>query len=289
MIIPGVETVHERSVWQDPRYPVFGPVDDPLDNDTVVIHYTGADDLIDGDPGEFAHQLPQYLRNMQYSYVTNRGYSVGYSFAVDWLGGVWQLRGWEFQSAANRGHNGHTVPVLMLVDGADEATPEAAASVRSLVVEAGARSGRKRGVVGHGELSGAATACPGAGLLRQIHSNVFEPKESGVVIPLSKPVRVYDSRKDDNLVPGKPVTVYVGWVGVPAHATGVFVTLTAVPGKNPGFLRAYGSVRPDTSDVNFQAHTNVANTTLVALSNGSFKVESNTWTDVVVDIKGYTV
>ena len=77
-MIPGAHTVHSREAWQDPRYPVFGPFDNPGDNDTIVIHYTAADDLIDGDPGEHADNLPAYMRAMQRSYVTNdQWYRVG--------------------------------------------------------------------------------------------------------------------------------------------------------------------------------------------------------------------
>ena len=176
-MIPGVETFHPRSHWEGLQpHPVSGPLDFSGNNDTCVVHYTGADDLIDGDPGEYASQLPQYLANIQKSYVERRGYSIGYSFAVDWLGGVWQLRGWEFQSAANRNHNDHTIPILVLVDGQDGTTPEAAKSIRNIVREATRRAGRKvMAVTGHGRLSGAATQCPGLGLLSQLDRGLFNP------------------------------------------------------------------------------------------------------------------
>lgn len=172
-MIPGVATYHPRESWQDPSYPVFGPLDDPFNNDKVVIHYTAADNLIDGDPGEHAEDLPAYMRAMQKSYVLNRGYSLGYLFAVDWLGGVWQIRGWEYQSAANKGENETTWPILMLVDADDPATPEAVASVRALVAEAERRAGRPQAIVGHKDIG--ATACPGAGLYAQVKAGVFTP------------------------------------------------------------------------------------------------------------------
>lgn len=180
-LVPGAHTVWTREAWQDPRYPVFGPADTASNNDTIVIHYTAADDLIDGDPGEHAEDLPQYMRNMQYSYVTNRGYSLGYLFAVDWLGGIWQIRGWEYQSAANSAHNEHTWPILVLVDGADAATPEAVRSIQLIGYEAERRAGRPQAVKGHGQLrvetgKGTATACPGAGLQAQVNNGTFNPK-----------------------------------------------------------------------------------------------------------------
>lgn len=203
-MIPGVETYHPRITWQDPRWPVIGPVDDWTNNTTAVIHYTAADDLIDGDPGEYAHMLPQYLRNMQYSYAKpksqgGRGYSVGYLFAVDWLGGVWQLRGWEFQSAANVNHNSYTVPILMLVDGDDGATEEALAAARAIIREAGFRAGGRRlAVVGHGDIG--STSCPGAGLRRQLRAGQFDPYAVTPPQPVVPPVVVPDLEDEEIMV-----------------------------------------------------------------------------------------
>jgi hypothetical protein len=168
-----VFTYHPRSTWVDPRYPVKGPAIEWVKVDTAVIHYTAADDLIDGDPGEHAENLPAYIRQIQQSYVTNRGYSIGYLFAVDWLGGVWQLRGWEFQSAANLGHNDHTFPILMLVDGDDRATSHAVASVRELIGTAQLLAERPLAIAGHKDIG--STRCPGVGLYAQVKAGVFTP------------------------------------------------------------------------------------------------------------------
>lgn len=174
-------TYHPRTAWQDPAKPVTGPAANWSNITTAVVHYTAADDLIDGDPGEHADDLPAYLRAMQASYLRTRGYSLGYMFAVDWLGGVWQIRGWEFQSAANKGHNGYTLPILLLVDGADPATPEAVRAVRWLIAEGGKRAGRDLAIKGHGQLYaetgiGTPTACPGVGLQAQVNAGVFSPQ-----------------------------------------------------------------------------------------------------------------
>jgi hypothetical protein len=153
LTIPGVETVHDWDAWVDPEYPVTGL---PARWDLVdrgVAHYTADDDLIDGDPGEHADDLPGYLRAMQRSYVRNRGYSIGYLFAVDWLGGAWRQRGWTIRSAANAGDvrktgtanmNPRTAPVLYLVDGADRLTPEAARTGRCIYREAARLSTARR-------------------------------------------------------------------------------------------------------------------------------------------------
>jgi hypothetical protein len=188
LTIPGIETVHARSTWVDPRYPITGPPAPWAAIDTAVIHYTSADDLIDGDPGEHADNLPAYIRAMQRSYVDARGYSLGYWWAVDWLGGVWQIRGWEFKSAANAGHNDHTGPILVLVDGNDPATREATHSIRCLIAEGQRRSRDTWAIKGHGQLRretgiGTATACCGTGLQRQVDDGEFVPRLEPVPTP----------------------------------------------------------------------------------------------------------
>jgi hypothetical protein len=194
--VPGVATVHPRSSWVDPRYPVTGPATNWGRIDTAVIHYTAADNLIDGDPGEHASNLPAYLRSIQRAYLTDprRGYSIGYWWAVDWLGGIWQLRGWDIKSAANATHNEHTAPILVLVDGSDGATPEAAHSIRCLIAETERIAGRPVvDITGHGQLTGAATQCPGAGLRFQIALGHFNPQPDPDPIP--------EPPKDDDMKP----------------------------------------------------------------------------------------
>jgi hypothetical protein len=135
-------TFHDWDAWVDPRYPVTGPRADWTRIDTAVPHYTAAVNLIDGDPGEYVYNIPPYLRAIHLDYLTHRpqpdgssGYSIGYNFAVDWLGGIWRLRGWDIRCAANKGHNDHAYAILCLVDGADPVTNEAAAAIRWLVAE----------------------------------------------------------------------------------------------------------------------------------------------------------
>lgn len=167
---------HPRSSWVPPAPPITGPAIDWTRITDIAIHYTADDDLIDGDPGEFVDRLDDYLRGMQSSYVRTRGYSVGYNAAVDWLGGSWELRGWDIRCAANRPTNDRTWAILVLVDGNDMATTHAAATIRTLVAEAERRARRELRITGHGQLPGAATACPGSGLRAQIALGEFSPR-----------------------------------------------------------------------------------------------------------------
>jgi len=170
-----VTFTHARATWLAPAPPITGPALLWHTVDTVVIHYTAAYNLIDGDPGEHADRLDDYLRAMQSASVRERGYSVVYNAAMDWPCGSWELRGLDIQCAANKGHNGHTWAVLVLVDGNDGATAHAAAEIRRLIAAAERLAGRKLKITGHGQLPGAATACPGIGLRAQITAGVFTP------------------------------------------------------------------------------------------------------------------
>lgn len=192
-MIPGV-TFHPRESWQDPAKPIRGPR--PYVAKDVLFgmaHYTADDDLPDGDPGENANDLPQYLRNAQAWYLKTKGYSLGYSFAVDWLGGVWEMRGFDYTPAANDGDKGewedpnlnhYTVAVLYLVDGDDRVTDEAAAAGRAIYKEAWRRTlaaggeWRQFDPKPHKETD--YTLCPGVGITLDIRAGrlTFDPNDA---------------------------------------------------------------------------------------------------------------
>jgi hypothetical protein len=175
-MIPGV-VVHARESWQDPAWPVVGPPANQAAIDTAVVHYTASPKI----PGD----LFAFHRSMQFSYAKprtqgGRGYSLGYRWSVvsggPRDGEVFQIRGFDLKAAANAGHNDHTEPILVLVDGDDAATPLAVRSVQAIIAESQRRSGRTFVIVGHGQLSGAATSCPGVGLRAQVAAGVFTPR-----------------------------------------------------------------------------------------------------------------
>jgi hypothetical protein len=194
--IPDVQTIHERSAWEEPGYRMqldFTRVPPIYPRATVrqpVAHYTGAMNVPDGDPGD-EHNVAGFLRRAQRDYYENRtgggytrisdgrffpGYPLGYNFGVDWLGGVWVLRGFDFLSAATNGHNGYTVAVLFFVDGANPANDLMWQSARAIGRGARTRSTRldfARGFTDHGSLrintgTGTVTACAGAGIRAQL-------------------------------------------------------------------------------------------------------------------------
>lgn len=293
LTIPGVETLHLREAWEQPAYRVAAlnpPRQIPVNITQPTAHYTAAIDLPDGDLGEFEYQIAPYLAAIQRDYWTDprRGYSIGYLFAVDWLGGVWELRGFDYKSAANYGHNEYTAPILFLVDGADEATPLAVASAVAVWREFRRRSGRadfKTRPLGHGELflttgTGTPTACPGSGVLRQLHRGDLDlDQEDWTMRPHSE--RVLDTRPINKpLLLGDPREVPVGM------ATQALVRIQALDAVRDGYLSLDGGA---TSVVNYKAGQAIASDlAFVALDNGHLTLSAHgeAGCHVVVDVQG---
>jgi hypothetical protein len=236
---------HPRTEWVDVRYPVYGPPIEWSHIDTAVIHYTADDVVPDGTRPDV---VAGYLRAIQKSYTINRGYSIGYLFAVDQQGGVWQLRGWEYKSAANAGHNDHTFPILMLTSGVERASSAAVHATQQLIADAQAVTHRTLSIVGHGDLVGAATACPGVGLRVQLKAGVFTPQpdpppdEEDDVKPV---ITTWEGETDQILVAYDPDAGVYRWRGAidgdRMVAAGIAVRgaapLTQAQKNHPTFVR----------------------------------------------------
>lgn len=196
-MIPGVDAFHPRTEWEQigfrmavdfTRQPTGFKVDRV---DTMVAHYTGAKNVPDGDPGEDLTTMRDYLRAIQRDYLANRtgggytrkmdavyfpGYHIGYSFGIDWQGGVWELRGFDYLPAATNAHNDHTVAVLFFVDGPDGANDGMWAAARAIGREVRDRSRHplfRKFYTDHGTLTatsgaGTPTACAGPGIRSQL-------------------------------------------------------------------------------------------------------------------------
>jgi hypothetical protein len=309
LAIPGVETVHPREAVATACYPILGP---PLDISRVwtpLLHYTAAVELPDGDLGEHDYQVGPYLQAVNRDYWDNRvgtgiytcasrkpGYAVGYSFAVDWLGGVWELRGFDILPAATANNNTYTLPVLFLTDAADGASDLALASARAVWREARRRSGnalflnRPRG---HREVCGGCTACPGDPLMAQRDAGLMDldyqpPQEEPPMATLAAPIRVLDTRDKGRqpLDPMQPRRVGV-LPQPPAWAGAVRANLTVTQPDAGGWLSIDGGA---TSKVNYPAGGTVANEVSIPLRNdGAWYLEltSSQRAHVVVDVCGF--
>jgi len=229
---------HNRSAWVTTR-PVTGPAFNWAGINLIVIHYTAADDLIDGDPGESADRLDDYIRSAHNSYLNdpNRGYSLGYSIAVDWLGGTWEIRGDTFKCAANLNLNDRAIAILVLVDWQDPASKFATAAIQNLVSQIRAKApgaiiiGHREGPQYHPKAT--KTRCPGDGVFAQLKAGVFEP---GTTPPADPPTDPGPTTSTYTVVAGD------GWFAI-GRKTGVEVgPLLAVNGASLSTMLHPGQV-----------------------------------------------
>jgi hypothetical protein len=235
---------------------------------------------------------------MQANYVRRRGYSLGYSVAVDQAGTSWEIRGTEFQPAANRGHNATTWVILCLVDWQNPAPQPMVDEVRNLVAWARTQAGRQLSVIGHRDL--AATRCPGDGLYSQIQAGVFEPRTPWPPKPdpapqpqpitdeepnmriVSPPVRAYDSRNTAAHGRGETRAVPLG------DYRAAFVNVTVVDPSGSGYLTVWGDghTPPNVSNVNYSHGINIANSAWVPVrTDGTVQVYTSSPCHVLIDIQ----
>ena len=164
-----------REHWEDAAMPVIGPKA-RLDRVTLLAaHYTAM--------ATVSGNTPAVLRSIQRDYTNNRGYSIGYNFAIDQVGACWECRGFDIRCAANRDFNDKTIAVLCLVDGAEPMNEVMCATFRALGAEAQRHCGQRLDVIGHRDIG--ATSCPGNGIYRQVVTGKLEP-DSGYT-PKPKP------------------------------------------------------------------------------------------------------
>jgi hypothetical protein len=173
---------HQRSEWLG-GLPFTGPEFEWSDVDLFVIHYPGGDELPTGDPGETPEQFARHLRASHNDYLTNRDppYSYGYSAVIDWRGESWEVRGEDFECAANKYVNGRSYAVQLVVDRKDPATAAQVDATNRMYAEACRSAGRELKILGHWQTTvkpytsstNPGTDCPGAGIFAQIQAGRF--------------------------------------------------------------------------------------------------------------------
>ena len=118
-----------------------------------------------------------------------------------------------------------------------------------------------------------------------------QPPDQGGINLLPAPVRIADTRDlPGKLGPARMMTVPVaGSNGVPADATAVLVSVTAVEPCADTFLTAFpcGTSLPTTSIVNAGTGSIIANSAVIRLGLGALCVYSLRPADVLVDVNGW--
>ena len=98
-------------------------------------------------------------RDVEVIHRANGWSGIGYNFAVDQAGAIYEGRGWDLAGAHSPPHNTDGIGVYVAIGGDQRPTPAALASVRWLYDEACRRSGRTLTPWWHGR--DYPTSCPG--------------------------------------------------------------------------------------------------------------------------------
>jgi len=290
---------YSRAHWENPAQPVTGP-DPQAVRGTWVIHYPGNEGF---DEPLTDDEMIQYCRNIQNDYVTNRGYSVGYSFIVSQSGLAYEARGFDINNAANKGSkmqpeipnfNAVSMSIQVAVSGQDAASVEAIAKVNEIIALE-----PDWDVVVHADVD--YTSCCGAGMIEQVQLGIIGQGVSpgptppipssgdDEMITLDQPVRILDTR---NVIEG-PLPVGIWPQVLPEgfeDASAVFITVTATQADSPGFITLWGSGDlPNVSNLNYVPGPQaIANTTLCRVVNQGFLVYNASPTEIIIDLVGYT-
>ncbi len=287
---------YPRAHWENPSQPVTGPGPQGV-RGTWVIHYPGnsgfTEPLSDS-------EMIEYCRAMQNDYVTNRGYSLGYSFVVSQSGLAYEARGFDINNAANKGDkmkpaipnfNAVSMSIQVAVSGQDAASPAAVVMVNEIIALE-----PEWDVLCHIDVD--YTDCCGTGMIEQVRSgeigqsvNPAPSTGDDAMITLDEPIRMLDTRNE--IAEPLPSGTWPQKLpaGIPAAASAIVVTVTATQAKAAGFITLWGSgSKPNTSNLNYQAGSvAIANTTLVRVVKGGFQMFNSSPTHIILDVVGYTL
>jgi hypothetical protein len=150
--------------------------------DELVIHYTAmASDQVKShaDCYQRVRGTQRYHQSADPSRKKKPWADISYNFVFCHHGEIFEGRGWNVESAATLGHNGHTQAICFLGGdntSRDDFTPEAQRAATELVREFHRRYGASRKVVGHRDRSAEGTDCPGEEIYRWIRAKGWTKK-----------------------------------------------------------------------------------------------------------------
>lgn len=139
----------------------------------VYIHYNGppvSGAVLAGDYNAVA----AFLRGVQNFHMRNNGWpDIAYSFAVDSVGRVWELRGWGIVGAHTLNWNDRSHAIFLPLGGNQQPTREQERACRAVIAAHDARYGRGF-VKGHRDAPNS-TSCPGNAVSARIQAGAFNP------------------------------------------------------------------------------------------------------------------
>jgi len=133
--------------------------------------------------GDRAH-VKAMLQSYRRYHVGTRGWQdIGYNFAIDMAGNVWEGRGMRnvgahCASAANPGANTRYVGVIFIVGSQQDLTPKAVAAFYDLQKEVLKAFPGATQVLGHRQVRGASTTCPGNRVLAALSGQKPAPSKT---------------------------------------------------------------------------------------------------------------
>lgn len=160
--------IHPREDWQNSSQPIKGPAPKGQVK-TWIVHYPGSSTTFQPMTDD---QMIAWLRSTQDYYVSQRGYSLGYGWAVSQSGSIWEIRGDDFNNAANAGKkvsgnaNDWTQSITIVAGGQNPASPAAVAAINELIASKGGRS-----IQVHQDVDW--TSCAGTGITPQVRNGTI--------------------------------------------------------------------------------------------------------------------
>jgi hypothetical protein len=139
----------------------------------MFIHYNGPavnNAVLQGD----YESVKRFLQGIQNFHMNTRGWpDIAYSWCVDSVGRIWELRGWAVAGAHTLNHNWDSHAIFLPLGGNQTPTKEQIASCKIVIAEHNRRFGAGF-VKGHQDAPNS-TSCPGPVVLPMVRRGDFNP------------------------------------------------------------------------------------------------------------------
>jgi hypothetical protein len=180
----------------------------------VFIHYNGPAVNAAVLAGDY-ESVTRFLQGIQrYHQQTNGWPDIAYSWCVDSVGRIWELRGWDVAQAATLNWNWTSHSVFLPLGDNQAPTPEQAEGVKRVIAEANKRYGVQF-IKGHREAPNQ-TSCPGEPTMALIRAGAFNPGQPAPQPPVIPAPPGVDTKVNKPVMMQEPDgTVWMYYGGTP--------------------------------------------------------------------------